>query len=99
MFSLKQRFQISVQLDYCKELTNKLKANGIRGELCHCERLPKLIRNSEMLKIPLMAVVGAKEVESGTVTVRSRSGDDPGTMSIDDFVSRIKSAIESRTSF
>ncbi|KAL6140236.1 hypothetical protein ACLB2K_058536 [Fragaria x ananassa] len=74
------------QLDYCKELTNKLKANGIRGELCHGERLPKLIRNSEMLKIPLMAVVGAKEVESGTVTVRSRSGDDPGTMSIDDFV-------------
>ncbi|KAL6135148.1 hypothetical protein ACLB2K_067376 [Fragaria x ananassa] len=74
------------QLDYCKELTNKLKANGIRGELCHGERLPKLIRNSEMLKIPIMAVVGAKEVESGTVTVRSRSGDDPGTMSIDDFV-------------
>ncbi|XP_004293445.1 PREDICTED: probable threonine--tRNA ligase, cytoplasmic [Fragaria vesca subsp. vesca] len=87
------------QLDYCKELTNKLKVSGIRGELCHGERLPKLIRNSEMLKIPLMAVVGAKEVESGTVTVRSRSGDDPGTMSIDDFVSRIKSAIESRTSF
>ncbi|XP_062009306.1 threonine--tRNA ligase, chloroplastic/mitochondrial 2 [Rosa rugosa] len=87
------------QLDYCKELTNKLKANGIRGELCHGERLPKLIRNSEMLKIPLMAVVGAKEVESGTVTVRSRSGEDPGTMTIDDFVSRIKLAIESRTSF
>ncbi|XP_050383648.1 threonine--tRNA ligase, chloroplastic/mitochondrial 2 [Argentina anserina] len=87
------------QLDYCKELTNKLKASGIRGELCHGERLPKLIRNSEMLKIPLMAVVGAKEVESGTVTVRSRSGEDPGNMTIDDFVSRIKLAIENRTSF
>ncbi|PQQ10622.1 exopolygalacturonase clone GBGA483-like [Prunus yedoensis var. nudiflora] len=56
------------QLDYCKEVTNKLKANGIRSELCHGERLPKLIRNSEMLKIPLMAVVGAKEIETGTVT-------------------------------
>ncbi|CAL2249214.1 unnamed protein product [Prunus armeniaca] len=86
------------QLDYCKEVTNKLKANGIRGELCHGERLPKLIRNSEMLKIPLMAVVGAKEVETGTVTVRSRYGGDLGTMAIDDFVSTIKSAIESRAS-
>ncbi|BFG25984.1 hypothetical protein CerSpe_122580 [Prunus speciosa] len=86
------------QLDYCKEVTNKLKANGIRSELCHGERLPKLIRNSEMLKIPLMAVVGAKEVETGTVTVRSRFGGDLGTMAIDDFVSTIKSAIESRAS-
>ncbi|KAM1919691.1 hypothetical protein ACFX15_023600 [Malus domestica] len=48
------------QLDYCKEVTNKLKANGIRGELCQGERLQKLIRNPEMQKIPLMAVVGAK---------------------------------------
>ncbi|CAN6571476.1 unnamed protein product [Malus baccata var. baccata] len=73
------------QLDYCKEVTNKLKANGIRGELCQGEHLPKLFRNSEMQKIPLMAVVGAKEVETGTVTVRSRFGGDLGTMPIDDF--------------
>ncbi|ONI18225.1 hypothetical protein PRUPE_3G203100 [Prunus persica] len=97
--ALGRKWQCStIQLDYCKEVTNKLKANGIRGELCHGERLPKLIRNSEMLKIPLMAVVGAKEVETGSVTVRSRFGGDLGTMAIDDFVSTIKSAIESRAS-
>ncbi|XP_034207126.1 threonine--tRNA ligase, chloroplastic/mitochondrial 2 isoform X2 [Prunus dulcis] len=97
--ALGRKWQCStIQLDYCKEVTNKLKVNGIRGELCHGERLPKLIRNSEMLKIPLMAVVGAKEVETGTVTVRSRFGGDLGTMAIDDFVSTIKSAIESRAS-
>lgn len=45
-----------------------------------------------------MAVVGAKEVETGSVTVRSRFGGDLGTMAIDDFVSTIKSAIESRAS-
>ena len=52
-----------------------------------------------MQKILLMAVVvGAKEVETGTVTVRSRFGGDLGTMTIDDFVSKIKSAIESKAS-
>ncbi|KAI4308472.1 hypothetical protein L6164_031548 [Bauhinia variegata] len=60
------------QLEYCNEVTNKLKSNGIRAKVCHGERLPKLIRNAEKQKIPLMAVVGAKEVETNTVTVRSR---------------------------
>lgn len=87
------------QLEYCNELTNKLKVNGIRTEVCHGERLPKLIRNSEKQRIPLMAVVGPKEVETQTVTVRSRFGGELGTMTVDDFISRIKSAIRSRTSF
>ncbi|PON77125.1 Threonine-tRNA ligase, class IIa [Trema orientale] len=87
------------QLEYCNEVANKLRSNGIRAEVCHGERLPKLIRNAETQKIPLMAVVGAKELETHTVTVRSRFGGDPGTMTVDDFISRTKSAIESRTSF
>ncbi|KAM7275559.1 hypothetical protein ACFE04_017425 [Oxalis oulophora] len=85
------------QLEYCNELTKRLKSNGIRAEIFHGERLPKLIRNAEKQKIPLMAVVGAKEVETQTVTVRSRFGGELGTISIDDFISRIKSAIENRT--
>ena len=87
------------QLDYCYEVAKKLKASGIRAEVCHGERLPKLIRNAETQKVPLMAVVGAKEVESCTVTVRSRFVGDVGTMTVDDFVSRTKSAIENRASF
>ncbi|XP_002270988.4 threonine--tRNA ligase, chloroplastic/mitochondrial 2 [Vitis vinifera] len=87
------------QLEYCNEVTNKLKANGIRAEVCHGERLPKLIRNSEKQRIPLMAVVGPKEVETQTVTVRSRFGGELGTMIVEDFISRTKSATENRTSF
>ncbi|KAF3443309.1 hypothetical protein FNV43_RR12991 [Rhamnella rubrinervis] len=87
------------QLEYCKEVAKILKANGIRAEVCHGERLPKLIRNAETQKVPLMAVVGAKEIETSTVTVRSRFGGDVGTMTIDDFVGRTKFAIENRTSF
>lgn len=86
------------QLDYCNKVLRKLKSNGIRAEICHGERLPKLIRNAEKQKIPLMAVVGAKEVETETVTVRSRFGGELGTMETEDFIGRIKSAIENRTS-
>jgi len=86
------------QLEYGKEVTRKLKASGIRVEVCSGERLPKLIRNAEKQKIPLMAVVGPKEVETQTVTVRSRFGGELGTIAIDDFIGMCKKAVESRTS-
>ncbi|KAK7401334.1 hypothetical protein VNO78_12731 [Psophocarpus tetragonolobus] len=82
------------QLEYCNVVTKKLKMHGIRAEVCHGERLPKLIRNAEKQKIPLMAVVGSKEVETETVTVRSRFGGELGTMSVDDFINRIMLAKE-----
>lgn len=99
IFALSNKFHVFTQLEYCNEVTNKLKANGIRAEVCHGERLPKLIRNSEKQRIPLMAVVGPKEVETQTVTVRSRFGGELGTMIVEDFISRTKSATENRTSF
>ncbi|XP_009594560.1 threonine--tRNA ligase, chloroplastic/mitochondrial 2 isoform X1 [Nicotiana tabacum] len=85
------------QLQYCNEVGKKLKASGIRVEVCSGERLPKLIRNAEKQKIPLMAVVGPKEVETQTVTVRSRFAGELGNMSIDEFISRTKTASENRT--
>nr|XP_016487928.1 PREDICTED: threonine--tRNA ligase, chloroplastic/mitochondrial 2-like [Nicotiana tabacum] len=85
------------QLQYCNEVGKKLKASGIRVEVCSGERLPKLIRNAEKQKIPLMAVVGPKEVETQTVTVRSRFAGELGNMSIDEFISRTKNASENRT--
>lgn len=74
-----------------------MKANGIRAEVCSGERLPKLIRNAEKQKIPLMAVVGPKEVETSTVTVRSRFSGELGSMGIDEFISRMEHATENRT--
>ncbi|CAH2052546.1 unnamed protein product [Thlaspi arvense] len=85
------------QLEFCKEVSKKLRACGVRVELCHGERLPKLIRNAETQKIPLMAVVGPKEVETGTVTVRSRFGGELGTILVDDFINKINIAVETRT--
>lgn len=78
-------------------MTKRLKDNGIRAEISSGERLPKLIRTSEKLKIPLMAVVGPKEVETQAVTVRSRFGGELGTMTVDDFICRTKYAVENKT--
>ncbi|KAJ4832615.1 hypothetical protein Tsubulata_048845 [Turnera subulata] len=89
----------NTQLEFCNEVAGKLKRNGIRVEVCHGERLPKLIRNAEKQKIPLMAVVGPKETETQTVTVRSRFSGELGTLETEDFISSIKSAIEKRRSF
>nr|GLL24208.1 threonine--tRNA ligase, chloroplastic/mitochondrial 2 [Ipomoea trifida] len=87
------------QLEFCNEVEKRLKASGIRAEVCSGERLPKLIRNAEKQKIPLMAVVGPKEVETDAVTIRSRFGGELGTMQIDDFIRKAKNAIENRTFF
>ena len=84
-------------MKYCSEVVSKLKSSGIRAELCHGERLPKLIRNAEKQKIPLMAVVGPKEVETQTVTLRSRFGGELGTMTIDNFIDKIQFATENKT--
>ncbi|RWR96017.1 threonine--tRNA ligase, chloroplastic/mitochondrial 2 [Cinnamomum micranthum f. kanehirae] len=86
------------ELNYCNAVVTRLGAEGIRAEVCHGERLPKLIRTAEKQKVPLMAVVGPKEVESGTVTVRSRFSGELGTMAMDDFISRIQFAVENRSS-
>ncbi|GAA0143860.1 hypothetical protein LIER_35822 [Lithospermum erythrorhizon] len=60
-----------LKLKYGLDVVEKLKASGIRAELCRGEHLPKLIRNAERQNIPLMAVVGLREVETRSATVRS----------------------------
>uniref|UniRef100_A0ACD5Z4Q3 Uncharacterized protein n=1 Tax=Avena sativa TaxID=4498 RepID=A0ACD5Z4Q3_AVESA len=86
------------ELQYCKEVASELKSRGIRAEVCHGERLPKLIRNAETQKVPLMAVVGPKEVEARTLTIRSRHSGEMGTMPVADFISKIQSAVADKSS-
>uniref|UniRef100_M0WZI9 threonine--tRNA ligase n=1 Tax=Hordeum vulgare subsp. vulgare TaxID=112509 RepID=M0WZI9_HORVV len=86
------------ELQYCNEVASELKSRGIRAEVCHGERLPKLIRNAETQKVPLMAVVGPKEVEARTLTIRSRHNGEMGTMPVDNFISKIQSAVTDKSS-
>jgi threonyl-tRNA synthetase len=86
------------ELQYCNEVASELKSKGIRAEVCHGERLPKLIRNAETKKVPLMAVVGPKEVQARTLTIRSRHSGEIGTMPVDEFFRRIQLAIANKSS-
>ncbi|WP_309245646.1 His/Gly/Thr/Pro-type tRNA ligase C-terminal domain-containing protein [Desmonostoc muscorum] len=58
-----------------------------------CDRLGKLIRNAEKDKIPVMAVVGAKEVETNTLSIRTRASGELGAIPVDEVVDKMKVAM------
>jgi threonyl-tRNA synthetase len=84
--------------DYAKHLYETLKGHGIRVHLDERnEKLPAKIRDAQLQKIPYMLVVGPKEAEAGTVSVRHRSKGDLGARPIADLVTALKQEIDSRT--
>lgn len=75
------------QLDYAGDVAAKLDAAGIRVELDHRkEKVNYKIREAQNQKIPYMLVVGDREVENGTVSVRHRSRGDLGVQPLDGFI-------------
>ena len=78
------------QLEKAKEIEAMLKAAGIRTKVdSRNEKIGYKIREAQLEKIPYMLVVGDKEVESGTVSVRLRNKGDIGTFAIEDFVKKV----------
>ena len=76
-------------LEYVHEVAERLKMTGMRVEVdARSERMNAKIRDAQKQKVPYMLVVGDREVEGETVALRLRSGDNPGTMTIEDFLSR-----------
>ena len=74
------------QGDYCARVKESLKNKGFRAEAdLRNEKIGFKIREHTLQKIPYLLVVGDKEVEAGTVAVRTRGGEDLGTMTFDDF--------------
>jgi threonyl-tRNA synthetase len=79
---------------FAQEVTQQLQQAGIRAELdASNERLGKMIRNAEKDKIPVVGVVGANEMESGTVSVRTRAGGELGAMPVATMIDRLHQAI------
>ena len=71
------------------ELTQKLKDLGIRAEAdCRSEKLGYKIREAQVKKIPYMLVIGDRDMENGTVSVRTRKGEDLGAMTPDQFIAK-----------
>ncbi len=85
------------QSDFVKEVTEKLQNRGIRAiSDLRNEKIGFKIREHTIQKLPYLLVVGDKEVENGTVAVRTRKGVDLGTLSVDDFISHIEADIANR---
>ncbi|NRB07402.1 MAG: threonine--tRNA ligase [Richelia sp.] len=84
--------------DYAESIATDLRKAGFRVEVDGSgERLGKLIRTAELEKIPVVAVVGKREVENQTLSVRTREEGNLGTLSVNEVVSRLQTAIASKT--
>ena len=79
--------------DYAEKVCNLLKNSEIRASIdARNETLGKRIRDIAALRVPVLAIVGEKEASEGTISVR-REGVDQGSMSAEQFVEYIKSAV------
>jgi threonyl-tRNA synthetase len=89
-----------LQLDFTKEVVAKMVALGIRAEVdTSGDRLGKLIRNAEKDKIPVMAVIGAKEVETNSLSIRTRASGELGIITVNEVMDKITEAITNFSNF
>ncbi len=84
--------------DYLKAVENKLEERGIRCEIDdRSEKIGFKIRSAQMEKIPYMLVAGDKDIENGTVSVRSRKDGEQGAMSVEEFAEMIEKEIKTKS--
>jgi threonyl-tRNA synthetase len=82
--------------DYAAEVAAELRAGEVRTEVDErSESVGRKIRDAELRKLPFMLIVGEREQESGTVSVRSHRDGDAGASSVADFVEEIKGQLYS----
>ncbi|MEM1426238.1 MAG: threonine--tRNA ligase, partial [Cyanobacteria bacterium P01_H01_bin.130] len=86
--------------DYAQQTVAKLRSHGIRAEVDQSgDRLGKLIRNGEKQKIPVMAIVGAKEMEAHSLSIRTRADGELGALELGTVIDRAEKANRDRTNF
>jgi len=81
-------------LDYAKGVMQTMLMSKIRAEVdTSGERLGKMIRKGEKEKIPVMAIIGSKEMETNSLNIRTRKSGESGLMPINDFMKSILETI------
>ena len=86
------------QLEYSQKIEQTLKENNIRAELDDkSETMQNKIRNATAEKIPYMIIIGGREVENRTISVRQRDGQDLGSMSPENFIKQLNSQITNKS--
>ncbi|MGV6827201.1 MAG: His/Gly/Thr/Pro-type tRNA ligase C-terminal domain-containing protein, partial [bacterium] len=79
------------QDDRCQEIVQSFENQGFRVDLdLRNEKIGFKIREHTLQRVPYLLVVGDREMENGQVAVRTRSGEDLGSMAVEDFVARLK---------
>ena len=83
--------------DYANAIAEKLRAADLRAEVdMRNERMNAKIRDAQKQKIPYMLIVGDKEVETGSVSLRMRGGENPGAMPFEDFLALAQEAVAAK---
>ncbi len=85
------------QADYVQNCLKSLQDNGFRVESdLRNEKIGFKIREHTLLRVPYLLVVGDREMQEGTVAVRTRKGEDLGSMPIEDFIERMRKEVTER---
>jgi threonyl-tRNA synthetase len=85
--------------DYAQTVNNELRTSNIRTLLNDTsERLQAKIRSATLQKVPFMGIIGDKEIENNQISIRSREGNDLGTMKIDEFANFLTENIDKKVS-
>ncbi len=85
------------QADYARKLEKNLSEQGIRVKAdLRNEKIGFKIREHTLMKVPYLLVIGDKEMENNTVAVRTRTGEDLGVMSIEEFKGRLETDVLKR---
>uniref|UniRef100_UPI0025B60D00 threonine--tRNA ligase n=1 Tax=Trichocoleus desertorum TaxID=1481672 RepID=UPI0025B60D00 len=88
------------QVEFSQNVVNQMRSLGIRAEVdLSGERLGKLIRNAEKEKMPVMAVVGAKEVEANSLSIRTRANGELGSIAVAEVLEKLKAALANHDNF
>ena len=84
--------------DYCAQQAQQLRQEGFRVEVDERnEKIGKKIRETTLEKVPFMLVVGDRDMENKTVSVRTRAGEDLGAMSLEDFAAKLRDIVDNKT--
>ncbi len=85
------------QADYVEKCLKSLQDNGFRAESdLRNEKIGFKIREHTLMRVPYLLVVGDREMEEGTVAVRTRKGEDLGSMPLQDFIERMRKEVTER---
>jgi threonyl-tRNA synthetase len=87
-------------MPYSENILSQLKNNDIRAEIDdRSEKIGRKIRDTELAKIPIMLIIGEKEINEEKVSVRRQGKGDEGTKSLEEVIENIKEEVKNKRAF